>query len=680
MLEENQESDDIDLPFHFKTLILRMRNRWKMLVVGVTLALIIGVTLAMLFGQRVYQAEAVLHYRPSEVEQKPPNLLTLLNMVKLQENLEAVRERLGIQARLTTLSGAYKVDVRRDTELLVIQARAGSAEEASRLAVALRDVFLESQESKRRAKLKSALKALERRFEEVTSELKKADAALQEFTVKNQIVDLDKEAQWYLEELTSLQIMLEEAQVQRTSVRQKAENIDRIVGDLKERVSREKAESQTEFDSLGDINIRVQRLRAAIHDDKTQRAGEALLEQKRLELERAESLKAKGLLSDSEYEKKLAAYKSQKALTVDTQQVSQWKEQVDELNSRAIPKGTTTKAQSGPILQEMMLKAFDIELELVTQDKRVQSLQKAVKNARKKLNGLPQLQRTFAALTREVKAIEVQKVDLEQRVGDTRRLLSSRLQDFVVASEPKMRHDPVSSNRRLLALAVALIGCLGWVALLVARELLDPRSLSGPELGARTCLPVFGILPARKRTGVGREENLLARSLPQSGVYVVTTPHLKVDLEQACLRMGKALSFQGIPTVLVGMAGRGTENDLSQFFLNQEKAPEPQSTSVDGPSLVFRGQETLAPSFFRSLDFQQYLETLSSQFRCVLILAPDLESSVSADILAEQSDGVLVVVDTRCKLATIKRSTRRIMNRVTGLILDGVTAPYSAIE
>ena len=678
MLEEPKESDDLDLPFDLRTLLLRVRQRWKSLLLGSVLATLSGVLLAVTFGERVYEAEAVLHYRPSEVEQNPPNLLTLLNMVKLQENLEEVRDKLELQTSLSSLSSAYKVDVRRDTELLVIQARSGSPEKASELALALREVFLESQESKRRNKLTAALSSLEKRLEEVTAELKRADNALQEFTVKNQIVDLDKEAQWYLEELTSLQLMLEEAQVQRTSVREKAENIDSIVGDLKAKVAREKAESQTEFDSLGDINIRVQRLRAAIHDDKTQRSGEALLEQKRLELERAEGLRAKGLLSDSEYEKKLAAYSSQQALTVDTDQVAEWKAQVDELNSKAIP-NTGQSSQSGPILQEMMLKSFDIQLDLVTQDKRVASVQEAVKKARARLDALPQLQRQFAALSRDVKAIESQKTDLEARVGDTRRLLSTRLQDFVPASEPKIRPEPVSSNRRLLAVAVTVIGVLMVVVGISAREFLDPKSVSAAELAARTGLKVFGELPEEALELPGKEENLLARSLPQAGTFVFTSPQEGVELEGACLRIARALTFQGVSTIVVGLNGACPGSELGEYLAGRLDAPMP--LRLDGGELaLYRGAGELAPSYFRSTRFCELLEFLRSRTDFVLILAPDLESSVSADILAEQSGGVVIVTDTQTDLSVLKKSSRRILNRTLGLVLTGTQAPFRGLD
>jgi uncharacterized protein involved in exopolysaccharide biosynthesis len=675
VVEETTESEDLDLPFDIRTLAFRLARRWKLLFSGAIIALFCGVLVALIFGNRVYQAEAVLQYRPSEVEQKPSNLLTLLNMVKLQENLEEVRQRLGLTTSLNSLSGAFKVDVRRDTELLVIEAEAGSPEEAARFAATLRDVFLESQESKRRGKLEGVQRSLEARLTEVTAELKAADKAMQEFTVKNQIVDLDKEAQWYLEELTSLQIMLEEAQVQRTSVRQKAENVDRIVGDLKDKVAREKAESQTEFDSLGDINIRVQRLRAAIHDDKTQRSGEALLQQTRLDLDRAEELKAKGLISDSDYEKKLAAYNSQKALTVDTEEVAEWKSQVDELNSKAIPKAGQ-QAQSGPILQEMMLKSFDIQLDLVTQDKRVARMEEAVHKARKRLNALPQLQRSFAALSREVVAAEAQKKDLEDRLGDTRRLLSSRLLDFVVASEPKLRPEPVSSNRRLLAVAGTLLAWGLVVLAILGREILDPRSVSGPELKARTGIRVFGVLPREIAIVPGRVENLLARELPQSGVLVFTTPRSGVDLDEACSAVGRALTYQGISTVLVGLNGSAETGDLSCFLLHGKEMPEPLQRGSTEAACVFRGEIEPAPSFYRSTLFQQYLRSLSTSFQLVIILAPDLQNSVCADILAEQADGVMVVVDTKTERGDIKKSTGRICQRVLGLVLSGVEAPF----
>lgn len=674
VIEERDESEELDLPLDPRTLYLRLRRRWKAMALSALVAACCGLGLAFLFGSRVFQAEAVLHYRPSEVEKKPPNLLTLLNIVKLQENLEAVRDRLDLSTSLTTLSGAYKVDVRRDTELLVIQASAESPEKAAELAKTLRDVFLESQERRRRTKLEGVRNSLEARLAEVSAELKSADKALQEFTVTNQIVDLDKEAQWYLEELTSLQIMLEEAQVQRTSVRQKAQNVDRIVADLKAKVAREKAESQTEFDSLGDINIRVQRLRAAIHDDKTQRAGEALLEQKRLELERADELRSKGLISDADYEKKLAAYNSQKALTVDTEQVSDWKAKVEELNQKAIPSGQNQQAQSGPILQEMMLKSFDIQLELVTQDKRVARVEEAVKKSRRRLDALPQLQRTFAALSREVKSIETQKTDLENRLGDTRRLLSTRLLDFVVASEPKLRPDPVSSNRRLVALAGTVIVFGLALLTLLGREILDPRCLSGPELAARSGRTVFGVLPEGTPSELCRSGHLLARSLPQRGRLVVAAADGRVELEQACRRIGRALTYQGVPTVLLGVEGEGSA--LSDHLHQGVQAPEPVVEPATGLASVPVGPVALPPSIFRTESFQNYLQWLESRYQMILILAPALDNSVTAEILAEQADGVVVVASTSTPLGSLKKAAARVEGPLLGLTLTGVAPPF----
>ncbi|MCA9778054.1 MAG: hypothetical protein KC800_15095, partial [Candidatus Eremiobacteraeota bacterium] len=64
----------------------------------------------------------------------------------------------------------------------------------------------------------------------------------------------------------------------------------------------------------------------------------------------------------------------------------------------------------------------------------------------------------------------------------------------------------------------------------------------------------------------------------------------------------------------------------------------------------------------------------------VLILAPDLESSVSADILGEQSDGVVIVTDTRTDLSVLKKSKRRILNRTLGLALTGTRAPFRGLD
>lgn len=198
---------------------------------------------------------------------------------------------------------------------MIIRAEWETAEKAAAIANTVREVFLENHLRMRRAEFGGQIRDLEGRLEKVRSQLKEADTALQEFTTSHKIVDLDKQATWNLDELTSINILLEKSQVEEKKLSIQAANIDPIIADLKRRVAEER-QSAGSLGSFSEMDFRMRELRSAIRDDKGHRAAVAVLAEKELQFEQAKKLVAQDLISKAEYEKARTEYERQKDFTL----------------------------------------------------------------------------------------------------------------------------------------------------------------------------------------------------------------------------------------------------------------------------------------------------------------------------------------------------------------------------
>jgi uncharacterized protein involved in exopolysaccharide biosynthesis len=665
---ESPEEED-SLPFHIPTLLIRIAQKWLYYLLCIIVAAAVGVTSGVGLGSRTYQATATLLYRPSKAVEDPPSLLTLLNLVKIPENVRTVRERMKLGAAEETVAQAISADVQRSTDLLIIRTTWNDPETALNLAIEARDVFIERQVQQRQAKLAKTKLDLEKQLAEVSGRLKVAEQKLKDFTVENNVIDLDKEAQWYLEEVTNLQLLLEQAQVKRKAVNIQSQNMDRIVDQLGDRVKQEQAKGNgASMENLGDINIKVQRLRAAIADDKEQRAGSALLEQKRLELDRAKKLRAEGLISEAELEKVTADYQRQKALSVDTEDITLMKDQIDDLNAKAIPKDGAAKAESAPMLQSMMLKGFEIELEQVSQDEQVAHLEDALKRARVRLNGLPELQRTFAALSREVESVEREQATVEEDLTRVRTALSGNLADFVIASEPTLPVNPIKSNRKVLAIGgfVAMGGA--GIFLVLLWVIADFRIYSRPDLESRSGLPAlagFGLNPGpEERSRFGFFAIELRRQVERGSATLVTS---QKDGE------GKTFLLEGLAEALVHQGFR-----VARVITNDQEGPSSLKDALEELPAIWSGH--LSPEQCRGDDMKSYLKALGEKYDYVFVESPAADGRVEVELLLENCPQALVVVQagrfTGGEVKELKERLEGAGTKVVGGVLNKVSKAF----
>ncbi len=459
------------LPFHLKTLATGIRLRSRSMVAFAVGSLLLGLIVAIVLGRNVYQARTVLLYRPppaanslpaGEVDDgSVPSLYTLMDMVKVDTNLEEVRRRLHLKVPVEWLGALIRVDVPVNSSLMTITVTAKDPAIAAEIANATRQVFLEQELEIQRAQAGSRAKDLAARQEKVMTELQLAERNLKEFTIKNHVVDLDKEAGWYLQQMINTELIYEEAVGQNNASQLQQSNIDRIAARLESKVQAEEAQ-------LSGAGIQIADPKGAVSsfNEEAIRGRVADLRMKEIDMDRAKALADDGIYSKRDYEKAKAAYEQERFLLY-------------------------KDSPSAALYKEMNLRELDVQLAHISDQQKVSHLREAVEHVHARLDSLPLVQRDYLALSREVAIRASEREHIDQLLGIARRENESQTFGFSVVSEATPPLLPLRSNRRLLFLAISALGiAFGCLSALVL-ELLNRRLNSVGDAKAKLGIEVL---------------------------------------------------------------------------------------------------------------------------------------------------------------------------------------------
>jgi len=704
------------LPFEPLTLLIGVVRRWKILALCFIISIPLAALGAIAFGTRIWEAETVMLYNPrdpgEEAILRTPPLETQIHMVKIPTNLEAVREKLRLPTPLKSLAAACEVYVQRKTALFFIKAKWHDPQQVAAIANTLRDVFLEHQLELLKESAARELRGLEVRFRNVTGHLKQADGKLQDFISKNKIVDLDLEIKWNLEQLTSLELLLSNARVDKDTLTLQQASIEEKIRVMKAEAAREKA-AAAQTANLADLNIRIERLRRAIHDDKVQRSDNADLVKYELAFQRAQELYEKGLISKAEYEENRADFEKAQVNALDTEQITEWKRQLGILEKMVIPEKEAFKSEAGTLLQDLELKALSMELEGVSLTQKVSHLDQERQRVKARLGVLTDLQRQYSELLREVTARETEKTDLEKTLAKVRRVYESDASDYIVISAAKVPLFRYKSNRKMIAVAVAFLVNMIGLTVMLGLELFDTTIKSGAELSQRFSLPVLGVIPHMKD---------ITRILPDASEFPLIEPFRmishrllhQIPQEGARLMVVSVQAGEGKTTVAVNLAAvlgrqdrrvllvdaqvrvQESEHDLRYLILEKDRplaglgeylsfqAEKAQDiiwpTVLPGVECIPHVEQAVIPDLLASNRMRELLDVTSQRFSTIILDAPATHPYVDAELVAGLCDAILFVVRSRtCPASLLKKEIERVSGSgapIIGFILNDVDRLY----
>ncbi len=601
---------------------------------------------------------------------------------------------------------------KKETSLMFIAAQWNAPKMAADLANTLRDVFIANQIALIRADAGSEIKSLESRFQKAQQEFKQADDKLQGFLAEHKIIDLGKEIQWNMDQVVSLELSLSNSKNEIDTLEAQRQNVQERFESLKEKVAQEQSVSK-QGKSLADLNIRIERLRRAIHDDKEQRKSQIDLSKDELAYQRAKELFQKGLISSQDYEKAKAEFEGQEVKAIDSEQIKEWKRQLKVLEEEVIPQKENFKSPSQELLQSLQIKLTDMDLQELSLKKKISYVGEQVARVKSKLELLTNLQKQQAALSKEVSAAETQKSEVENLLAKTRNDYESPDSGFVLVSSAQPPTGSIKSNKKIFFGAVVFLGIMVGSIVILASELLDTTIKSGAEVQAKFARPVLGIVPKVKPA-----ENLLPENphFPLIEIFRIISVRVRRDVPKrgARIMITSADRWEGRTLVSANLAaclGRQdervlimdadirshqSEHDLRYMIAEKEKplsglgqwlsfeVDRPEEiiwpTVLPGIECIPRVESAVTPDLLGSKRMNELMDNLSKDFSVILVDGPPVANFVDAELVAQWCDAMLFVIRSRaCASSYVKRSIEHVAQvgvPLVGFIVNDVDPLY----
>jgi uncharacterized protein involved in exopolysaccharide biosynthesis/Mrp family chromosome partitioning ATPase len=688
-VEESPGSGAPSLPFHIPTLLLGLWKRRNLVLYIMIPLCIFAAIFAKLTRTRVYRAHVMLLFDPPPVEgvdnESQLSVYTLMDLIKTPEVIDAARTKINLPVRVKTVASAIDFELRKKTTLLEINTEWDDAKIAADLANATYESFFEKLASMQGEKRSKELEDLQARLKEVKEELTIRDQELKEFTLENHIVDLDKEALAYLQQLVTLDTDYDREVSRLESVRKQMDSLKGIIEELRAKAAQEALEAASKSSSVTEANVKLQRLRERISESQTERARAADLSVRNEELRRATTLRKLDAISQSEYDQIVAEYEAAKAMSTDTEEITQWKEEIKKLDESIVPKGGSITTESMVLLQSLVSKTIDLQLEATASSEGVKALDEARKRAQARLNIIPQVKQAYTERLRRVEALAADRKALQETIALlTRKLGSSKIPFRVISrAEPALFHS--SSNTKLIFIVIVMLGGMAVGGLVFLLELLDLTIKSRGSLAAALPAPPLAVLSHLENP------KALLPGDPQPADHLEIYRRLILELKRnqpkkdsLVILITGAVPEAGVTTVALNIAARLQDKEISVLLLDahtqtQDRKPRrhtladfigpaseaplglgdylAQENLAEDPLLqpmgnahtqaIICSEKTAIPELLNTTKFEKLIDQMRDRFSYILIDAPSLGAGVEAEHLAQYADAVIYVVKAK---------------------------------
>jgi Mrp family chromosome partitioning ATPase/uncharacterized protein involved in exopolysaccharide biosynthesis len=715
-MDKTIPSEEERLPFDPGTFVLGVFRRWPLFCLFGFLGLIAGFLATIVLIEPSYESETVLLFKPEEVPENTSLrdwLNTIRDTVKLPSNLELLRQNLDIDTSIYSLGRSIDVYVMERTQLLSISVSWDDPQTSALIANSLREIFLENQNHIRSVEAERRIKTLEARRERNIKALNEADAMARGFAIESRFVDIDKEAEWLLSQYNSLELQYNKTRMERDSVLTQKNTVQSIINRLREQTMDDDLPGT--MDSVTSINVRQRVLRESISDERYYAVNNAVLAQVETEYKRNQELFKEGLISEAVLESSRLNYERQRLITIDSERVEGLKKQIADLDHQVInrPEGDSPAIA---VLQQMMLKQAEIELQSVTLEDQVKGLEKLLADMRERLDIIPEIRRKYGHLLQELSSRESERQEIEAELMRALRTLDSGFADFIVVSEAKPPLLPSQFSKKIMFGAVFMLVFSGGFFIIIIIEAMDKTIKSAKEAQLKLELPILEEIPQFADVKSLTPENsdfsphslfsILARKVrrqvPDRGakIMVVSALH-KEGRSMLSMNLAACLGRQDERVLHVCADLRGENADVLKWLALREgreafglgeylsyecDMPEDviSQTFLPGVECVPRVSCNVIPDLLGSYRMQEFLDGVSENYSVILIDGPPVLPYVDAQLLCKSVDAVLFVVKSRCyKWTQVRDAIERIRETgkpVFGVALNSVSRLYRSSD
>ncbi|MCU0610670.1 MAG: polysaccharide biosynthesis tyrosine autokinase [Candidatus Eisenbacteria bacterium] len=363
-------------------------------------------------------------------------------------------------------------------------------------------------------------------------------------------------------------------------------------------------------------------------------------------------------------------------------------------------------------LRSLWESALELEIDLTSVNARKSIVEAALTDLRAKLRNLPEVERTYAKLTRDVEADRAVYAMLSQRYEDARIQEAGRVSPIRVVDKAAYASQVRPIIQRDLSLA-AIIGAVIALVVGFGVDFLD-TTIRGPEDAEKRGLPVLAnvpVLPGKSRWGKNPiTSHLVTHAEPSSSgaeafrvlrtnllfsaagspcaVIAVTSAEPGEGKSTATVNLGATLAQAGNRTLLVDCdlrapvlhsvfehARKPGFSDVVVFGMSPREVLF--ATSVENLFCMTSGTIPPSPSdILSSSKATKVLEEMRKDFDFILIDTPPALLSADTSIIAAKADGVIFIVrpgaTSRPALDNALRHLLQSGSRIIGCVMNGL--------
>lgn len=657
-------------PSYLQVLIEHCKKRWKLLAVWLMLTSGVAYYMVKTYGKPMWRAEGNLYYSPNySFSHKrlytPPNIQTVIQMIKSPEILEKVRTEKRVNASVDQLQSRLNVNVLRQSDLITIQFDWPDKEQAADIAARVQELAIEQYERNRRRTTESVLKNLDSSVIETRNNLFAAEDKVREALAKERIFGLQTEKDNIIREIALLKQQIDKATTEKSKLDSK---IVQVTAQIKaaetEDPSKNGVLSETQLNFLGQMRqIKERQVTRQREIDQAK----AQLKAKEEEYKKSLPLAQKGYITRQEMLKLESDIASLKVITEGTSEIREMDNVLKRMEKELLD------SKQGAATQ-LRYRLSELEVERDAIPKEIAGLENAIAERL-------QWQKTVQSIEKQVMPLQLDIENLKQNLANLTlqkqehaKIENNELTELTIHNQAAVGSSPIATNNVKILVAVFGVALLMFVGFVAMRDM--PRfahaGVNSSDQNSFPVLPQRGMqplaLPAQRMATpdiTSEQLRLLAERISQSvsgsGAIVLFTPAmhglrieaLVADLGCFCAqRGGKVLVFDARPLpehpnlpAWVGTASVGVEEKLGAYLHGQSENLE---TCV-APTLIqaidyTRGDLTKHLARVKNKQrFRRFAQELRSRYSLVLMITPEHYRG-GDDYFADVAEGIVVVL------------------------------------
>ena len=638
-----------------------LRGLWRrawVVALLVIVATALGVLGAAKYGQVRYEARTSLLYRtnrPKSVPSSPGSQLvikalarnTAVSLLRRTANLETVLTNLNVSMRAEELGWRVATQSERQSEIVLLRVEElPKAEMAVRIANELARVAVEDNRNFYQSQTRQFAEQFERQAREAAKEVETTREQLTAFQTTHQMLEVAADTKAFLDSMGAIAERLRLAQNNYDSQLVRIENYHKLIAKMPEEVLSQAVEDNP-------IKRRIANTEVALMEART----------------------------------KYGADNPRVMLMEDS-----LKEMRRTMSSKSFDDSRERMYVANPDKRVFETEVMRLEAEKQVLEQSVQNIEKQLEEVKSRYDNLPKLQLDLAGFLQRHTTAEAQLLNFQNGAAEARMTANNDVADFEILEPARTATVSRSKVAMVLPVLFFVAALFGGMVLCLLLELLDSRLKTALQVEQAYTVPCLATVPT-VRSGAVADAFLpvcralyqrLAASSPQEGALSISI-----------LSAGRS---EGKSTLAFLMARYWAGLGVPTAYLDFDIAPNPilqPPEQLAGLDDYLAGQATWdvisftqdnvvcfkrltdsgdLPERLHGTAMRRLMDTLCTQYGCVIIDAPACRGDESAPLLARMTDyPIFIVSASETVRATVNQAFDKLEKggvRPLGIVLN----------